>query len=678
MLGIRLAAGAAFGATARADPAGPAVGPSPSTPTTPAASGAGAEPGPAARSSLECFATSDLVRVFEDGYGQVEPRSDRLSLSGLRNEIVSAQCVVVAHRDLERLSVAVGPLKQPDGSGIIPERQVQWNFVGSIFIQTNSPNQRPGRWIRSAPAWFPDYLSDERECALARGRRKAVYLTIKIPPDAAPGDYQGTVTFTADSERAALPVRLRVYPLTLPEERHLKVTEWFSTAPFRQHHKLDPADESGLLRMLKVYAQNMAEHRQNVFRVPLELIGCTQAANGTLEFDFARFDQWAQVFWDTGRMDVLETGFVARFGEGGWSSRDILLREFAVTDAPTGRRMRMAGEQYLPRFLPALVHHLQQRGWLAQTVFHIADEPSAHNILPWRRAAELVHRYAPELRRMDAIETPHCLGCLEIWVPKLDHLATWFSAYQEAQRLGNELWFYTVGIFQGGSLPNKTVDVPLIESRLLHWLNYRYGLSGYLHWGFNAWTDDPINAPGQHRGDGWQVYPKPDGLLNSLRWEQMRNGLQDYECLGLLEDRIAALKATLSPRAAAFIEPRQRGVEIASQVVPSFYEWTREPDVLYAARRQAIEETLDLDRAPRVLVQTTPLERSPVAPGCAIDVHGWAEPGTTLTVNGRKVPVEPDGLFLAQTPVGRDGAIVVEARCSGGVKRLVRRFKLIE
>jgi len=142
-------------------------------------------------------------------------------------------------------------------------------------------------------------------------------------------------------------------------------------------------------------------------------------------------------------------------------------------------------------------------------VFHICDEPSAHNIMAWRKAAEFAHRYALELRRIDAIETPHCLGDLEIWVLKLDHLDAWRNLYEDAQRQGNELWFYTVGIFQAGSLPNKTVDAPLIESRLMHWLNYRFGLKGYLHWGFNAWTDDPIKAPGQRRGDGWHVYPKP-------------------------------------------------------------------------------------------------------------------------------------------------------------------------
>ena len=295
--------------------------------------------------------------------------------------------------------------------------------------------------------------------------------------------------------------------------------------------------------------------------------------------------------------------------------------------------------------------------------------------MAWRNASDFVHRYAPELRRIDAIETPHCLGALEVWVPKLDHLATWQDAYEEAQRQGNELWFYTVGIFQGGSLLNKTVDVPLIETRLMHWLNYRYNLRGYLHWGFNAWTDDPINAPGEHRGDGWHVYPKKDGLLNSVRWEQMRNGLQDYECLWLLENKISEMRATLAARVAALIDPRQRGVEIASQVITDYHDHTRNPEVLYQARRQAIEEALALEQSPRVVFQTSPLEHSPVGKGCAIDLHGWAEPGTLLRANGQSVPVAADGLFLAQLPPSAEGKIVLEAEGKSGKKRLVRQFR---
>ena len=219
------------------------------------------------------------------------------------------------------------------------------------------------------------------------------------------------------------------------------------------------------------------------------------------------------------------------------------------------------------------------------------------------------------------------------------------------------------------------MDVPLIETRLMHWLNYRYNLRGYLHWGFNEWTDDPINQPGEHRGDGWHVYPKPGGLLDSLRWEQMRNGLQDYECLWLLENKTAQFRASLAARVAAFIDPRQRGVEIASRVVVDYYEHTQDPEALYQARRQVIEETLALDQSPRVLLQTIPIEHAPVARGCAVDLHGWAEPGTVLTANGEPIPVAADGLFLAQAPPSREGRIVLEVQGKDGKREIIRQFR---
>jgi hypothetical protein len=348
--------------------------------------------------------------------------------------------------------------------------------------------------------------------------------------------------------------------------------------------------------------------------------------------------------------------------------------DFPVKDA-NGRRAALTGKEFLPQFLPEFVGHLRAKGWLDKTLFHICDEPSDHNVMAWRAASEFLHAQAPELRRIDAIETPHCLGALEVWVPKLDHLATWQQAYEQAQRQGNELWFYTVGIFQGGSLLNKTVDVPLIETRLMHWLNYRYNLRGYLHWGFNEWTDDPINRPGEHRGDGWHVYPKADGLLDSLRWEQMRNGLQDYECLWLLESKTAQLRASLPARVAAFIDPRQRGLEITSQVVADYYNHTSDPEQLYQARRQVIEETLTLDQSPRVILQTIPLEHSQVAKGCAVDLHGRAEPGTSLTANGETIPVAPDGLFLAQVTPSAEGKITIQARRQNATRQITRQFQ---
>lgn len=635
-----------------------------------------AAPAPAAEAPMEVFAVSDAVRIFEDGAGCPDARPAEIRAAGLRNETISAQCVIRAREDLNDVTVSVGALKKTDTGDALPGDCLRWNFVDGIFIATNTPKFRKADLLRPAPAWFPDCLGEAERCAVKKDGFKSVYLTLAIPRDAAAGEYRADVTATAGGASVSLPLWLTVHPLTLPDERHLMVAVWFSTSGFKEHHGVDPSDPEAFDRMLGLYARNMAGHWQNVFRADMNLVRTTRAADGSYRHDFTEFDRRAQIFWDTGRMDRLETGFVADFGPERWASREIRLSRFRVKNESDGRTEPVPGEEFLPRFLPAFVEHLREKQWLGKTLFHICDEPSDHNVMTWREASDFVHRHAPELRRLDAIETPHCLDRLEVWCPKLDHLATWPDAYENARRAGNELWFYTVGIYQSGSLPNKTVDVPLIDARLLHWLNYRLGAKGYLHWGFNAWTPDPWKAPGLHRCDGWHVYPKKDGLLDSLRWEQMRNGIQDYECLRLLEDGIGRIRATLDPRVRDLIEPSRRGIEIASRVVRSPTDVSRDSAELQAARQQAIEEILALDAPPRLVVQTDPPEHSTVANDAQIDVHGWAEPGTRLRINDQPAPLASDGLLLQESRVSKDGAIVVEAENDRGRKTIVRRFRL--
>jgi hypothetical protein len=624
---------------------------------------------------FECFAVSDLVRGFEDGHGFPDS-GNVIEVFGIKNEYVSAQCAVKANQDLEHVTVSVSPLMNAERSVSLPRDAMRWNFVGSIRILENTPKYKQTDLIRRAPAWFPDYLTEDREISLNKGKYRAVFLTIHIPRNVEEGDYQGTVTIKTERGDASIPIHLTVYPLMLPDERHLMVTEWYTTSQFKKFHDIDPSDSERFCEMLSLYAENMAKHRQNVFRVSLDLIRSTLDDKGKLQFDFTKFDEWANIFWNTGCMNLLETGFVARFGEGGWSSKEVVLRDFRVQEKLTNRRVTISGQEFLPQFLPAFEDHLREKDWLDRTVFHIADEPSNHNVMSWREASDYVHRYAPALRRIDAIETTHCFDRLEIWIPKLDHLATWYDAYRRAQSQGYELWFYTVGIFQKGSYPNKTVDVALIESRILHWLNYRFGLKGYLHWGFNHWTDDPFESPGQHRGDGWHVYPKKDGLLCSLRWEQMRNGIQDYEYFWMLEDKIRKLKSEFGERLSIF-DPSRRGVEIASRVVKTMSDYSKDPHVLYAAKKQIIDELLDLDRPPRVLVQTNPPEYSIVGNDCAIDLYGWAEPGTKVVVQGREFPVSEDGLFMENVRLSRNNTIVVEAEHRVGKKTIIRQFDVL-
>jgi hypothetical protein len=624
--------------------------------------------------SFRLFAASDLVRIYEDGNKLPAPR-DTIKLYGIRGEVISGQLAVFAKRELTDVTVETGPLKNIINENTLPANTVHWDFVGSVFLPANAPNQPLTAVDRPAPAMFPDYLMSEKQIDIKKKSCQAIWLTINIAENAKPGDYTGKVIVKSAQGDQSIPISLTIYPLTLPSERHLKIAVRYSVNNFEKYHGIKETYSQDWFDMLKVYADNMVAHRQNVCQASISTIKINQSKSGELEFDFTRFDQIVDVFMNTGKMDYIETGYgLTRFGDGGdWFSTKIELSDFPVINSETGETKTIAGKEVIPWLLPAFESHLRQKGWLHKTLLSVRNEPSIHNAVPYCELSDYFHQLAPDLKQFESIETT-MFGGIEIAGPKLDHLATWYDSFRKAQAEGTELCYYTVGIFQGSRYPNKTIDVPVMDSRIMPWLNYRYNLSGIKHWGWNSWTDDPYKTVGEHLGDGWHVYPVAGGVLNSLRWEQMRNGIQDYEYFRMLEDKIKALKDSLGSQF-TWIDPMQRGREIAGQVVMSFSERTNDPQVLYDAKRQLINEILNFDKSPGIYIQTNPEMSSTLTDWSSVEVFGWTEPGTTIIINGQEIPVSKQGLFLEQFVMHPDQNIIkVQAGNTNRTKEIVRDF----
>jgi hypothetical protein len=133
-------------------------------------------------------------------------------------------------------------------------------------------------------------------------------------------------------------------------------------------------------------------------------------------------------------------------------------------------------------------------------------------------------------------------------------------------------------MYPTGRYPNRFLDFSLLKTRILHWINWRYRLTGYLHWGLNYWTDHPFEddrlQPSFPAGDSWIVYPGEDGPIDSIRWEQMREGIQDFELLRLLAQRAG--------------DPAQAD-DICSKLVPDPVTYSRAIGDLRAARREVIQ-----------------------------------------------------------------------------------------
>ena len=620
-----------------------------------------------------------MEKIFRDSKPP-DTLAKALQVQCARNEYESAQLGITAVEDLADVALEVSDLVAEGTGAKLPAGCVQWNFVGFIPIAKNTPNTVPEELIRQAPFDVPDPLLAERTMTVKAGQTQPVWLTIRVPADAMPGKYLGKITVKTSKGNAEVPVELTVFSFALPDERHLLVTNWFDAGGIAKTHGVKPLSED-FWALLEKYARNMAEHRQNVFMAPWPYIKVTRAADGKLTFDYSDFDHYVETFLNAGVKDRIEIGHVAHFGKDGWSGTDIVLAKIGVKDPATGKTVALSPEEGLAPLLADLEKHLAERGWLDKAMIHIADEPSAGNIAAWKKASQFVHKAAPKLRRIDAIEGTGFETDLEVCVPKLSHLRNWFDDFKRAQAGGAELWYY-ICCHPTGFYPNRFLDFSLAKVRLLHWINWRYDVPGYLHWGLTYWGKEPFGTPPDNLppGDTHVLYPGKNGPLSSIRWETQRDSLEDYEYLWLLTERMKEAQKRLGPGAAR-LHPEQRAHEIALGLVRDFDDFTHNPADIHAARAAVAQEIETALEPPLLMVETKPIAGTRLVPGpISVELFGAVEKGTTVKLNNHPLNVAEDGSFARSVWLGTPNkgittvTITIEAERDGKKKSAVRQY----
>jgi hypothetical protein len=504
---------------------------------------------------IQVWSVDPLVKVFRDA---VPANSGPAVAEVARGESATLQIVVRADQSLSSLRCQVSPLRSSWGGRALQPKGAR--FVG--YVPVDRPTQKPSKdQLRAPPADYPDPLLESASIDVGPGQAQPIWITVPIPTDTAPGTYRSTLklqaTIAGQPVQAQHKLAVVVYR-ALAGPAKLWVTEWYGLQ--WQHMQIAPQPESDdYYALLRRYARNMAEHRHNVALIsPLALGKFTVDAKGELQVDFSRFDRWVEIFQQEGAIGRIEGGHIGG-RKGGWES------EFAVTvhqvqnHAVVTHQVDPAGPEaqtFYSRFFPALVTHLKSKHWLEGYMQHLADEPIAQNIGSYRAMATLARKYAPELRIIEACHTKDLIGSIDIWVPQLNYLHDDWAHYQERQRAGEEVWFYTC-VFPQGEYANRFLEQPLIKTRLLHWINARYGVTGYLHWGYNQWTvDSPFThttrphggPPYLPAGDPWIVYPGTNGPLDSIRFEAMRDGIADYALVQALAQKNSAAARDLAAK----------------------------------------------------------------------------------------------------------------------------------
>jgi sialidase-1 len=181
-------------------------------------------------------------------------------------------------------------------------------------------------------------------------------------------------------------------------------------------------------------------------------------------------------------------------------------------------------------FFPVLKEHLQEKGWW--DIAYLGFDEKPEEVMD--AMFELINEAGPDYRLVlsggHAAERENVE--LVLYFSSLTNQRRWEEELapmvREVQKRGQMVNFYTAC---EPRYPNTFIYSPLREPRMIAWIARKYGLDGYLRFIFNAFPDDVWKQPAfkWHSGDMFLVYPGPDGPLDSMRWELLRQGIQDYE-----------------------------------------------------------------------------------------------------------------------------------------------------
>jgi len=533
--------------------------------------------------------------------------SGAVRIEAASNEYEAAQLVVRPRAPLDGCSVRVGDLVSASGSRI-PSGEVEIRTVEYVFTAVATDE------LGTVDEW-PDPLPVHASPVdLAAGRNQPFWVSVHVPPGTPGGDYRGVLTVEGAGWSVEVPLEVHVWDFELPRETHLRSGFGLSRGSLKRYHNLDTDDE--VQQVYRLYLRSFAEHRVAPYSLgrDIEVEWTRDAREGLYpKLDFIGFDEDARFGLD--ELDF--NSFRLRLdglGGGMYQSR----RPGRIGQFRKGSREH---EISFGRYAGTVQEHLKRNGWLDKAYVYWFDEPSEKDYEFVQKGMELIGGAAPRLKRL-LTEAPvaRLYDSVDIWC--LPTFMLDVDVLESRKTAGDEVWWYLCTVPRAPHFA-LFIDHYGTELRLWSWETWKYGLEGLLVWQTVYWTSESA-YPGEvvqnpwedsmswksgyalpeggrepwGNGDGRFLYPpnrrpgldktkRLEGPVPSIRWELLRDGIEDYEYLWLLRAEVQRLKAAGAPPA-SYAEA-ERLLEVPAEVCTSLTEFATTPEPIYAHRAKVAE-----------------------------------------------------------------------------------------
>lgn len=529
------------------------------------------------------FVTTDR-RFGKSQLPAVEPQQT-CRLTAWRGERVSAQLLVWSAQPVEKVVCKVGRLTSEKGT--LPDGALRARFVRYVMSDEFACGCCKRQPENFAAVLSADMLDERPSMALDACTVRPVWITVDVPQDAAPGLYRAPVTLSCDGSKERLELEVAVTSRTLPapSEWGYHLDLWQHPAAVARVEGVEPWSDAHF-EALKPVMKLLADAGQKVVTATLnkdpwnnqcydayaDMIVWTKGADGTWSYDYTAFDRWVELMEELGVDEQINCYSMLPWNNS-LHYRDAVTGEWVDVIAEPGQP---AFDEMWRPFLADFVRHLDAKGWLAKSCIAM-DERSPEQM---EIAVAFLAEHAPQLGI--ALADNH--NSYKRYAQLHDICV---SARQEvarediaARRAAGQVTTYYVCCSH--RYPNMFTFSDPAESTAAAWYAVANDYDGFLRWAYNSWTEEPLRDSRFRTwpaGDTYVVYP---GARSSIRFERLREGIQDAE-------KIRVLRAELSRENS--IEANRKREQLEATVAPFA---SREPgDDLHerlAAAKQLLNE----------------------------------------------------------------------------------------
>jgi hypothetical protein len=363
---------------------------------------------------------------------------------------------------------------------------------------------------------------------LPAGISRQFWLAFHPGADVEPGDYRGAlVVEAAANQQVRVPVRLTIAPFQYPAEHTLAFYMWdYTPIGEGSSYGLTPRNAAAARAHMQSYGLNMPVGG-GFPSVPAEGFNAQDAL--VQQPDFSAFDKWVAQ-WPKARY------YAVYMYVNVWGNK------YAGAEFGTEQCDRRVGAT-----MKAWAAHARQLGVdPGRILLHLVDESQGGE--PDRQAwlfAKAVKAAVPEFKLFvtPAHADPRATGLREMFevhdmlCPHLEKLEANPAFYEELRAGGRQLWTY---VASGGP---ATLDA-IGSYRAQEWRLWTMKGTGTGFWcygpggdGFTSWNtfaaDTEVYSP---------AYVGVDRVDDGKHWLAIIEGIQDYEYLRMLRDRIAELE----------------------------------------------------------------------------------------------------------------------------------------